>query len=100
MTVVPFLAKFGVNEFVESNSIGSNFYKLSLQYSRGGYQQSVKSVYVSGSDLNLKNKDTKAELRFREKLACKYFEENFETHARDLPGSQILFYVKMQSAFS
>ena len=33
----------------------------------------------------MKNKDTKAELRFREKLA-KYFED-FETHARDLPGT-------------
>lgn len=32
----------------------------------------------------MKNKDTKAEIRFREKLA-KYF-ENFETHASDLPG--------------
>lgn len=33
----------------------------------------------------MKNKDTKAELSFREKLA-KYFED-YETHASDLPGT-------------
>ena len=37
------------------------------------------------SEDNLKNKDTKAELSFREKLA-KYFED-LETHASDLPGT-------------